>query len=147
MKTYLTLLLVAFSVAVNAQNLFPKYGTLPSDDNTGRVLTYGFNNSNDVAGNDTLTVVARDFETIVRPTANIVDSVNVKAPLNWASVGDRLTVFVSKGTSNGAVRFPSTYFICDVSANRYTISANKSAVFVFRCNGSKWILQSKVIQP
>lgn len=144
--------LVAFVAVVSAQSVSPRYGITENEDNTGRVLTYGFVNSNDAVGNDTITVNTHDFSTIVRPTANITDSVNIKASLLRAFTGDLLTVLVSKGTGNGAIRFPTASFTCDVAAVagsscRYTIPANKSAVFNFVFNGSRYILLSKTVQP
>ena len=154
MKKIISLLfaLVAFVAVVSAQSVSPRYGVTENEDNTGRVLTYGFVNGNDAAGNDTITVNTHDYSTILRPTANITDSVNIKASLLRAFTGDQVTVIVSKGTGAGAIRFPTASFTCDVaavagSACRYTIAANKSAIFKFIFNGSRYILLSKTIQP
>lgn len=143
----LFLALVAFVAVSSAQSVSPRYGVTENEDNTGRVLTYGYVFANDAAGNDTITVNTKDYSTILRPTANITDSVNIKASLLRAFTGDQLTVIVSKGSGNGAIRFPSASFICDVTANRYTIPANKSAIFKFIFNGSKYLMLSKTIQP
>jgi hypothetical protein len=148
MKKLIFLLLCALSsLVVSAQSIAPRYGVTENDDNTGRVLTYGYVVGNDAAGNDSITVFIHDYETLLRPTANITDSVNIKCVITRAYAGDKLVVAVAKGTGSGAIRFPTASFICDVSANRYTIAANKSAVFNFVFNGSKFVMSGKTIQP
>jgi hypothetical protein len=148
MKKLIFLLLCALSsLVVSAQSIAPRYGITENDDNTGRVLTYGYVVGNDAAGNDSITVFIHDYETLLRPTANITDSVNIKCVITRAYAGDKLVVAVAKGTGSGAIRFPTASFICDVSANRYTIAANKSAVFNFVFNGSKFVMCGKTIQP
>jgi hypothetical protein len=148
MKKIIFLLLCALSsLVVSAQSIAPRYGITENDDNTGRVLTYGYVVGNDAAGNDSITVFIHDYETLLRPTANITDSVNIKCVITRAYAGDKLVVAVAKGTGSGAIRFPSASFICDVSANRYTIAANKAALFHFVFNGSKFVMCGKTIQP
>jgi len=148
MKKLIFLLLCALSsLVVSAQSTAPRYGITENEDNTGRVLTYGYVIGNDAAGNDSITVFIHDYETLLRPTANITDSVNIKCVITRAYAGDKLVVAVAKGTGSGAIRFPSASFICDVAANRYTIAANKSAVFNFVFNGSKFVMTGKTIQP
>jgi hypothetical protein len=152
MKKLIFLLLCALSsLVVSAQSIAPRYGVTENDDNTGRVLTYGYVVGNDAAGNDSITVFIHDYETLLRPTANITDSVNIKCVITRAYAGDKLVVAVAKGTGSGAIRFPTASFICDVApistASRYTIAANKSAVFNFVFNGSKFVMCGKTIQP
>ena len=148
MKNFIFLLLCALSsLVVSAHSIAPRYGITDNDDNTGRVLTYGYVVGNDAAGNDSITVFIHDYETLLRPTTNITDSVNIKCVITRAYAGDKLVVAVAKGTGSGAIRFPSASFICDVSANRYTIAANKAALFHFVFNGSKFVMCGKTIQP
>jgi hypothetical protein len=148
MKKLLSLcFLLAFTLSALAQSTSPRFGTAKNQDNTGRVLTYKLITTNDDAGNDTITVNANAWQTIVRPSSNITDSVNIKASLTNCYLGDELYVIVSKGTGAGAIRFPSASFTNDAAANRYTIAANKTAVFYFKFNGSKWHMVSKTIQP
>jgi hypothetical protein len=148
MKKLVSLLfLVALSFSMFAQSTSPRFGTTKNTDNTGRVLTYKVITSNDAAGNDTISVNGNSWQTIVRPSSAITDSVNIKATLTNCRMGDELYVIVSKGSGAGAVRFPSAQFINDVASNRYTIGASKTAVFYFKFNGSKWHMVSKTIQP
>lgn len=148
MKKIISLLfLLAFSVSMYAQSTSPRFGT-GVRDNTGRVLTYKLvTPAADAAGNDTIYLAPNAWETIVRSSVNITDSVNYKPSLKNVQLGDNLIVMVSKGTGSGAVRFPSTLFTCDVAISRYTLAANKTAVFVFKFNGTRYHMVSKTIQP
>lgn len=148
MKKILSILfLFALCLSVNAQSTSPRFGT-GVRDNTGRTLTYKVATySADAAGNDTIFLSPNAFETIVRSSANITDSVNIKPSLVNCYLGDNLVVLVTKGSGSGGVRFPSTLFTCDATASRYTIGANKTAVFTFIFNGSKFVMVDKMIQP
>jgi len=148
MKKIISLLfLLAFSVSMYAQSTSPRFGT-GVRDNTGRVLTYKLvTPAADAAGNDTVFFSPNAWETIVRSSVNITDSVNYKPSLKNVQLGDNLIVMVSKGTGSGAIRFPSTLFTCDVAISRYTLAANKTAVFVFKFNGTRYHMVSKTIQP
>lgn len=148
MKKIISLLfLLALSVSMYAQSTSPRFGT-GVRDNTGRVLNYKLvTPAADAVGNDTVFFSPDAWETIVRSSVNITDSVNYKPSLKNAQLGDNLIVMVSKGTGSGAVRFPSTLFTNDASNNRYTIAANKTAVFVFKFNGTRYHMVSKTVQP
>jgi len=146
-KLFSLFFLIAVSLSVFGQSTSPRFGTAKNQDNTGRVLQYKVVTSNDAAGNDTISVTANAWQTIVRPSSNITDSVNIKAVVTNCRMGDELYVVVSKGAGAGAVRFPTAYFINDAAANRYTIGANKTAVFFFKFNGSKWHMVSKTVAP
>lgn len=139
--------LILSVAAANAQSTTPRFGTTKNSDNTGRVLTYKLTTATDAAGNDTITVTPNAWETIVRPSSNITDSVNIKAVLTNCQLGDYLTVFISKGSGAGAVRFPSAYFITPLATQRYTIGASKTNVFKFQFNGSKFIEIGATVQP
>jgi hypothetical protein len=148
MKKFITLLfLVAFTLVAQAQSTTSRFGTGRNNDNTGRATTYNFVSTNDAAGNDTIFVTPGYWQTNIVPSAAITDSVNIKLNLTKTYLGDNLRVVVSKGSGSGAIRFPSTYFINDATANRYTIAANKVAVFEFIFNGSKYVMTNKTIQP
>jgi hypothetical protein len=148
MKKIITLLfLVAFTISANAQSTTSRFGTGRNNDNTGRVTTFNFVTTNDAAGNDTLFVTPNAWQTNIMPSSAITDSVNVKLNLTKCFLGDNLRVLVSKGSGAGAVRFPSTYFINDATANRYTVGANKTAVFEFIFTGAKFMMTNKTVQP
>ena len=140
-------LMVMFTIGANAQSTTSRFGTGRNQDNTGRVTTYNFVSTNDAAGNDTIFVTPNAWETNIIPSSAITDSVNIKLNLTKCYLGDNIRVVVSKGSGSGAIRFPSTYFINDATANRYTIAANKVAVFEFIFNGSKFMMTNKTVQP
>lgn len=148
MKNIISLLfLLALSVSMYAQSTSPRFGT-GVRDNTGRVLNYKLvTPAADATGNDTVFFSPDAWETIVRSSVNITDSVNYKPSLRNAQLGDNLIVMVSKGTGSGAIRFPSSLFTCDVAISRYTLAANKTAVFVFKFNGTRYHMVTKTIQP
>ena len=135
--------LIAFAFTSSAQSTSPRFGTTTGSDNTGRVLTYKLVTTNDAAGNDTISVHADAYETILRPSSNLTDSVNIRAYVTKAKLGDKLTVIINKGSGAGAVRFMSTYFVNDVTTNRYTIAASKTNIFCFTFNGVKWSMTSR----
>ncbi len=141
------LFLIAISLVTFAQSTTPRFGIAKNQDNTGRVLTYALATTNDAAGNDTISITPNAWETILRPSSNLTDSVNIRAYLTKAKLGDYLTVIINKGSGAGGVRFMSTYFVNDVSTNRYTIAASKTNIFKFQFNGVKWIMIGKTIQP
>jgi len=139
--------LAAFSLTSIAQSTTPRFGTTKNKDNTGAVLNYKVVTTDDAAGNDTISVTPNAWETIIRPASNITDSVNIKAVLTNCKTGDILTVFVTKGSGAGAIRFPSAYFITSTSTQRCTLTASKSAVFRFIFNGVKFIEVSRLVAP
>lgn len=147
MKKLILIALVAFSFTAIAQSTSPRFGTATGRDNTGRVMTYKLVTTPDAAGNDTIALTPNAWETIIRPSANITDSVNIKAVLTNCKLGDYLTVFVTKGSGAGVIRFPTAYFITTASTFRYVLTASKTAVFRFQFNGVKFIEVSKLVEP
>ena len=147
MKKLLSIIfLLAISVSVFAQSTTPRWGAGAGQDYTGRALNYVAYTKTDAAGNDTVFATPNAWTSIIR-IATLTDSINFKCLLTKSKLGDNLIVMTAKGSGSGAVRFPSAYFINDATANRYTIAANKTCIFKFICNGSKWVMVSKMIQP
>lgn len=151
MKNFLTLFTVAASLFVSAQSTSPRFGTTPGRDNTGRVLTHAVITTTDVtsATLDTITFNPNAYETIFRPATNIVDSVCYKfsSTSQTYSLGDICTFFVSKGTGAGKVKFGGSVVVLSTASAAVTLAANKSAIIRFRFNGSKWIEETRVVQP
>jgi len=149
MKKFLAILVLFVSMAYTASAQFTtsRFGTGRNNDNTGRVTTYNFVTSYDAAGNDTISVTPNAWQTNIIPSSAITDSVNIKLNLTRCYLGDNLRVMVTKGSGSGAIRFPSAYFINDATANRYTVAANKTAVFEFIFTGTKFMMSGKTIQP
>ncbi len=147
MKKLILIALVAFSFTAIAQSTGTRFGATKNKDNTGAILNYKVVTTDDAAGNDTIAVTPNAWETIIRPASNITDSVNIKAVLTNCKTGDKLTVYVTKGSGAGAIRFPSAYFITSTSTQRCTLTASKSAVFVFLFNGVKFIETARLVAP
>ena len=142
MKKIISFLFVLFSfVAVNAQSTSPRFGTTPGNDNTSRVLTYGYKIVTDATGADSTTLVPNAWHTVVRVA--LTDSVYFKSPTVTKSyAGDNL-IIVASGSSGTKVKFAGTNFI---SAGTATLSTSGRAVIRFIFDGDKWVEAARVVQ-
>lgn len=151
MKKILSILFVAATLFVGAQSTSPRYGTTNSKDNTGRVLTYAVITTTDAtsATLDTITFNPNAFATIFRPSANIADSVCYKfsSTSQTYSLGDICTFMVSKGTGAGKIKFGGSVVILSTASAAIALAANKSCIIRFRFNGTKWIEETRMVQP
>jgi hypothetical protein len=151
MKNILSILFVACTLFVSAQSTSPRFGTSSGRDATGRVLTYAVITTTDLAqaALDTITFSPNAFETIFRPSASIQDSVCYKfsSTTQTYSLGDICTFIVSKGTGAGKIKFGGSVVIYSTASAAVTLAANKSAIIRFRFNGTKWIEESRMVQP
>lgn len=146
----LSLLMLLASCAI-AQVTVPRYGITKNNDNTGRVLTYAFVTTIDVAqaAIDTVFFTPNAWETTWRPSA-LNDSCVVKLTSNTATyhVGDMFTIMLSKGSGNGRIRFGGSQFIISTTISTgIALAANKSMIMTLRWNGAKWIESYKMVQP
>lgn len=121
-KIFFLIALTLSALAVNAQSLTPRYGIVPGDDNTGRVLTYKYKTIADAIGNDTISISQLNaWETTIVLTVR--DSVTVKTTdFSRSYLGDQVK-FIFKNISGGTakVKFISPYFVC-ATANTQTVS-------------------------
>jgi hypothetical protein len=153
MKKILSILLVfALTSCAVAQITTPRFGTTKNQDNTGRILTHAIITTTDVtsATIDTLLFTPNAWETIYRPSANLADSAVYKFSSTTTNyrVGDQFTIFVSKGTGAGRIRFAGSKVITSTALSTgVALAANKSLCMRFRWNGSKWIEESRVVEP
>lgn len=152
MKNIILLFLLIFTISVSAQVTTPRFGTTKYGDNSGRVLTYAVITTTDVtsATIDTMLFAPNAWETIWRPSANLADSCVIKfsSTTTGYHVGDIFTVFLSKGSGAGRVRFGGSQYISSTAnATGIAIPANKSATIRLRWNGSKWFEEYHVVQP
>jgi len=154
MKTILSLFLVLVIGTVLAQNTTPRWGSgPPTNDNTGRILTYGYVSYTEVAGADTLKVVPNYYTTIVKPTA-INDSVTIVLKSNTnAFLGDVLKFeFLNKTSTKNNVKFRNSGsssvggFAFLAADSTIALSASKRAIVIFTFDGVKWIETSKAVQ-
>jgi len=144
------------SLAQSTATTSPRYGTRAGDDNTGRVLTYAVISTTDLAQAtlDTITIIPNAWETIVcmktgTAMTNLSDSVCYKFSSRNTGyrLGDKVTFMISKGTGNGKIKFGGSQYILSTASAAVALAANKSLIMRFRWNGSKWIEETRVVQP
>lgn len=134
-------LCLAVSFAASAQSTAPRFGTTTNADNTGRLLTYRYAAVDDAAGNDTLSLVPRAWQTIYRSA--VVDSATFKiGSVETSFMGDRFNLIVS-GSSGAKVKFVATNCL---NAGTATLSTNGRSVISFIFDGSKWVEFARVTQ-
>ncbi len=155
-KSFALLFLVAFTFTVSAQITAPRFGTTKNSDNTGRGLTYAVVTTTDVtsATLDTILLAPNAFETLVcmktgTVMTNLADSVCYKFSSTTGNykLGDVAVFMISKGTGAGKIKFGGSQYILSTASAAVALAANKSLIMRFRWNGSKWIEESRVVQP
>lgn len=156
MKKLFTIFAICLTLFASAQITAPRFGTTASKDNTGRVLTYAVISTTDVtsATLDTLTIVPNAYETLVcmktgTAMTNLTDSVCYKfsSTTTTYKLGDQVTFMISKGTGAGKIKFGGSQYVLSTASAAVALAANKSLCMRFRWNGSKWIEESRVVQP
>lgn len=112
-KTLILLALFAFTAfAINAQVL-PVWGSgPPENDNTGRVLTYGYNNAPNVvyATKDTVKLYPNYYEYIVQPSNAVADTITYTIPVKPPQLftGSVIKFYgIAGASSNEQIRFRS----------------------------------------
>ncbi len=80
--------LIAFSCF--AQNVSPRFGIVPNDDNTGRVLTYYYYTPKDTGYHDTAKFTPHGFETFIQPGDSIKDTLYLYANTTRSNVCDKI---------------------------------------------------------
>jgi hypothetical protein len=151
MKKLLFLSLLSMLITSGVAQTTPRFGITKNNDNTGRVLTYALITTTDVTSATLDTIVLRPnaWHTIVRPSANIADSVCYKfaSTSMTYSLGDVCTFMVSKGTGAGKIKFGGSVIILSTASAAVALAANKSAILRFRWTGTKWIEETRMVQP
>ena len=157
MKKVLSILfLFALTLTVSAQITAPRFGTTKNADNTGRGLTYAVVTTTDVtaATLDTILLAPNAFETLVcmktgTVMTNLADSVCYKFSSTTGNykLGDVVVFMISKGTGAGKIKFGGSQYVLSTASSAVALAANKSLIMRFRWNGSKWIEESRVVQP
>lgn len=130
-KIFSIIFLFSLSVAVFGQQTTPRFGTLPNQDNTGRVLTYGYSNP---AYASTYKISANAYETTVL-FDTLTGSMTLTAGVKSCYVADKLNIiFVASGATR-VVTF-STGFS---SGGSISIASGATATVDFEFNGAGWI--------
>lgn len=112
-----------------AQNALPRWGAgPPSQDNTGRVLTYVYSAKTYTS---TLTLKPNAYQTIVA-TSSLTGAMTINATVTSCYAGDRLTIVLQADTlTAGRVVTLGGNFLYKSSGSTITVAANKSAVIEF----------------
>lgn len=155
-KILFILATLMFASCAIAQVTAPRFGTVKNDDNTGRVLTYAVVTTTDLtqATLDTILLTPRAYETLVcmktgTAMTNLTDSVCYKFSSTTTNyrLGDIVTFVISKGTGAGKIKFGGSQYVLSTASAAVALAANKSLIMRFRWNGSKWIEETRVVQP
>lgn len=137
MKKFLSLLaLLVFVLVVSAQSTSPRFGTLKSQDNTGRTLSYGYVTATDAAGFDSIKVTPKNYETIYNLTIS-TDSLRFGSPvLTQSYAGDIIKIIISSGSTGKKLTFKSPNII---GQGTLTSTTKGKAVIAMIFDGSKWV--------
>jgi len=134
------------TVISNAQSLRPRFGIVPSEDNTYRALQISYNTVKDATGTkDTIRLYPNSYLNYVQNT--MTDScVYVIRSSSNAYFGDRVRIhvtnkktvehhlYISSATTNSQIIFQ-----VGAADSVNTVAAEKSLIAEFEFNGSKWV--------
>lgn len=133
----LTLCLVA--VAAQAQYTYPRFGTAKNDDNTGRVITYGYTSQ---AATSTIVVTPNKSNTTYAvATLTLSPVINFTVTKSYAA--DRTVFTFSAAASTRSVTFGGPV----VSAGTYTLGSGKRGCVAFIFDGSKYVEENRFSEP
>ena len=141
-KIFSILFLMALMLTAIAQSTSPRFGTLKNQDNTGRILTYGYVGVTDAAGNDSYVVKPNAYETIYKVT--LIDSLTFTQPtVTKCSLGDKMTIILNAASGTPKLKFSGDVWI---NAGTAKLSTKVRGVLVMIFDGAKWVEVSRVIQ-
>ena len=151
MKNIFLFISILFSLAVSAQSTTARLGGAANTDNTYRRLNYKQVDVTDAAGLDTITLVPKNFHTLVR-IPSLVDSVTLYIPSTaFSYAGDEVELVVTNSSTGKCVRFsaanlaPATVTVGSQNGTMY-VTASKRAVISFVFDGVKWVERSRMVQ-
>jgi hypothetical protein len=136
MKRIISILTVIMLVAftATAQTTTPRFGTTKNQDNTGRVLTYGYSAPAYAAS---IAIKPNAYETTVK-FATLTGALTLTSTNTSCYAADKLSlIFVADGT-NRVVTF-STGF---ASGGNITVNSGTTMTVNFAFNGSGWVQQT-----
>src|SRR6267154_5442882 len=136
MKKFIILsLLVVCSFLVNAQTSTPRFGTTKNQDNTGRVLTYGYVAPVYAA---TYNIVPKSYETTVK-MGTLTGALTLTSAITQLYAADKLSIVFTADGTNRVVTF-STGF---ASGGNITVNASTTMTVNFVFNGTTgWVQQT-----
>lgn len=143
MKKIISLIALTLIVTfATAQSTTPRFGTTSANDNTGRVLTYGYINVNLSTAQASAYQIPNYYFTTIRVqtlTHALTDSVAV----TYAHLGDHIEfVFTADTLTAGRVVTFGNHL---KSAGTLTVAKSKKATAVFVFDGTAWIEEDRTI--
>jgi hypothetical protein len=146
MKKFLLIgFLSILTIGLTAQTTVPRFGIDKHNDNTGRVLTYGYLTPTFTT---TLKVTPNAYETIVA-TASLTGACTINATVTSCYAGDKLTFILQADTlTAGRVVTLGGNFVYKASGSTITVAANKRATisFIFDPNSLKFVELTRTVQ-
>lgn len=149
MKNLLSIILFcAFALTANAQSTLPRFGTTPSQDNTGRALNYKFVSTADAVGADTVKLTPSAFETVVIPSGTITDSLSYSLKsLVTSFAGDMIAFsFINSAGASHKIKFVGSNWQFSASGSSITLTTAKRARINFMFDGTQWVETSRMVQ-
>jgi hypothetical protein len=132
MKNFITLLIVGLAFTATSFAQSPRFGTTSRQDNTGRVLTYGYAA---ISYDDTVTVVPNAYETIYKYTTLTGNSLVYATETN-AKIGDKVYFLFNLGSGGARTVTFGTGFIASATL---VVDSAQAATITFMYNGSDYI--------
>jgi len=147
-KLIFLLAIIATMFAVQIEAQAQRFGTLKNQDNTYRALNVGLINYTIAAGVDTIKAIPNAFETHVRVTTTLTDSVafQIKATTN-SKLGDKIYLQARSDGSTRKLKLVSSTNLIVGSTTSISLVANKSAILTFYYDGTRWLEVDRFVQP
>lgn len=132
MKKFISILFLCAITFIGAQSTSPRFGTLKNQDNTGRILTYGYIAPAYAA---TYTITTNAYETTVK-MGTLTGAQTLVAAVGSCHVTDKLILVLTADGTNRIVTF-STGF--SSAAGSITVGSSTSITVYFTFNGTAWV--------
>lgn len=131
-KFIFSLIAIVFALSVSAQQTRPRFGVTKNEDNTGRVVTYGYLAPTVTA---TTVIAPNKYDNLyVLSTGTISPVVNFTTTASY--VGDRVTIITLATGATSTVTLGGNVL---TSASTYTVASTKKSTIQFVFDGSKFV--------
>lgn len=118
-----------------AQSTTPRFGISKNQDNTGRVLTYGYATYTDTTGADSIAIRPVYFEQIYNIT--LKDSLTIKNPTTTQSYyGDIMKLCITAPSGTPFLKFTGAAW---KTQGTLTLTTNRKAFVTFTFDGTTWV--------
>ena len=144
-KIIFLLFALSFTVALNAQNVKPRFVTATYGRTAGAQLN-AYVAVTDTAGADTSYLYPKAGKTIVK--LSVADSIAIKfTSVKNSYVGDEVVVIATNASgSSHVIKFLSTNSEPASTGGRITLTSTLGAVIRYVFNGVKWVEASRAVQ-